>query len=327
VNWSQLSWEIVGQTATPFSLAQTFVNRAWQQIQREFLWSFLWSDVAIPTPQWVTTGTVTVTIGSTSVTADATAKAAWNAFGTAIPIHTRQFRVGQGTIYNIASYNPGTGVATLDRPYVDPTAGAGTSYTILKCFYEAPSQDFVWWESIVDPNTGYTFQTELTKEQVDEIDPQRLNLGWPVGVDPRGIIGYGSAAPAGFLGYPQYEIWPAPTAGYTYVGSCFRSGMPFVNQTDSPPFQITDDVVIALAKVYAYEYAEAHLDSLPVERRKVDFRYLIGAAAKQYQILLSGLIYKDEAGTKRHVIKSPNMGYVSTVPWVSARLMTATFPD
>jgi hypothetical protein len=59
----------------------------------------------------------------------------------------------------------------------------------------------------------------------------------------------------------------------------------------------------------------------------VDFRYLIGAAAKQYSILLNGYIYKDESGTKRHVIKAPNMDYINSVPWVSQRQMTATFPD
>lgn len=317
-----MAWEVVGQTGMPLSLAQTFVSRAWQQVQREFLWSFLWADVAIPTPSWESSGTVTTTIGLNTVTADATAKAAWNAFGTAIPITTRQFRVGEGTIYNITAYDSATGIATLDRLYVDPTAGAGTGYTILKCFYEAPTKDFVWWESMVDPNTGYSFQTELTKEQVDQIDPQRLNLGWPVGVLPRGIITYGT-----FAGYPQYEIWPAPSAGLTYVGSCFRSGTPFVALTDVLPFQIGEDLVIAMAKVYAYEYELAHLDEIPVDRRAVDFRYLIGAAAAQYKILLNGYIYKDESGTKRHVIKSPNMDYINNVPWVSARQMTATFPD
>lgn len=320
-----MAWEVVGQTNTPLNLAQTFVSRAWSQVQREFLWSFLWSDVGIPTPVWVSAGTVTTTIGLNTVQADATAQAAWNTFGPftqPFPITTRQFRVGQGKIYNIVSYDPGTGIATLDQPYVDPTAGAGTGYTILKCFYEAPSQDFVWWESITDPTTGYSFETELTKEQVDQIDPQRLNLGWPVGVLPRGIITYGV-----FAGYPQYEIWPAPSAGLTYVGSCFRSGTGFTQPTDALPFQIGEDVVIALAKMYAYEYALAHVEQLPEARRSVDFRYLIGAAAKQYEILLNGYIYKDEAGTKRHVIKAPNMDYINQVPWVSMRQMTATFPD
>lgn len=411
MSWQTMSLELAASTPCPYPLCLTFINRSWWQIQREFLWPHLWADVTIPTPDWVTTGSVAPILGSDKIVGDATAIAKWLTLGLTIPITSRQFRVGQGTIYNIIAFD-GVNTLTLDQPFVDPSSnslgsissievdnvalgvyhalinfsnapstpfgigdsvyftgltdpattflnnqtltvlarnssvqitvdvtlihasslaptftsgyavGFGVGYTILKCYYNAPTTDFVWWESITDPVSGYSFNVCLTREYVDEIDPQRLNDGWPEGVLPRGMNPTGSNDSLGnATAYPVYETWPAPSVGYTYIGSYFRSGQPFSALTESVPYPLGEDLIQARGKMLAYEWCSLNLDKLPVEMRKADFRFLIGASAKEYSILLNGYILKSEGMTNRHIINTPNQGYLEALPWVSQRIM------
>src|SRR5208282_1331182 len=228
--------------------------------------------------------------------------------GPANPITTRQFRVGQGTIYNIIAFD-GVNKLTLATPYVDPLQGAGTGYQILGIYYNAPTKDFLWFESVRDPVSGYTLDTIMTRETVDDIDPQRFQSGWPQAVIPYAI----NQQPGAFYGFPQFEMWPAPLNNYTYVATGFRAGLGFVNTTDVQPPQIGDDVIVALAKYYGYQFCEANKD----KTGKGDFRYLMGAAMKEYMTLLDVYQFRDEEFSHRHIIDSPTMNLITGLPWVS----------
>ena len=118
-----MSLEIAGNVMTPYPLVKTYVSRAWLDVQRAYLWSFLWGDAVIPTPNPIGAGTVTTTIGSPLVIPDATALAAWSTAGLVNPLTTRQFRIGTGTIYNIIAFD--NVKITLDKAFVDPPGGAG----------------------------------------------------------------------------------------------------------------------------------------------------------------------------------------------------------
>src|SRR5260221_9013386 len=186
MSWQSMSLDLSIQVPVPFQFCKTLVNRAWKDVQSKFLWSFLWNDYAIPTPLPITAGQATVAIGSTQVTGNAAASAAWTGLGLVMPLTNRQFRVAQGTIYNIIAASfavPAAVVLTLDKPYVDPVAGV-TSYTVYQVYYNAPTQDFLWWESLRDPVSGYPLKTTLTREFVDRVDPQRFQAGWPRGFIP-----------------------------------------------------------------------------------------------------------------------------------------------
>jgi hypothetical protein len=296
-----------------YLFAQTLVNRAWMDVQRRFLWSFLWSDFSIPTPTPVSTGTVTLVAGQSTVVGDATASAAWQAMGLVNPITTRQFRVGMGTIYNIIGFD-GVSTITLDRPYVDTVVGAAQGYQIYGVYFYAPSIDFLWFESVRDTLSGYPLNVTLTREFVDSIDPQRFQSGWPQGILPYTI----ETQPGAFKGFPKYEIWPAPLNGYTYVAQGFRKGVPFTSPNDTVPSPLGEDVVMALAKFYAYENAEANKQ--PEDKR--NFTFLMGAATKEYENLLSSYMLSDETFSHRHVIDTRISAYVGTLPWVSQRTMT-----
>ncbi len=313
MSWATMSSELALQVPVPYLFAKILVNRAWFNVQRQHIWSFLWGIAPIPTPSPITSGTVTVTPGSPTVIGDATASAAWAAVGLVNPLTTQQFRVGQGTIYNIKSYAVvgGFGTLTLTQPYVDPTSGAGTGYQVFQCYYNAPVADFLWWESVTDPISGYQLRTCLTREEVDAQDPQRFQAGWPTGIIP-----YAVNTQAGqFNGYPVMEIWPAPLNNYTYVGSYFRRGTLFVNPTDTVNPMLGEDIVIEQAKMYSYEWCLVNVDKVP----KADYRFAYGASSKRFKELLDQYILADEMFSHRNIINAPEQSYYDALPWTSMK--------
>ena len=307
--------------------ALILVNRAWKETQRTFQWSFLQNiDVAIPTFTPISNGTVTLVRGVASVVADATARAVWAGIGLVTPITTLQFRVGQGTIYNIINYQdnvpPGFATITLDRPYVDPGSGAGQGYSIQQTYFNAPFQDFLWWDSFLDPTTGYSFDLFMTRTEVDDIDPQRFVNNTPVAVIPYTV----NQQPGNFFGFPMYEMWPSPAAGFTYVGKCYRSGAGFVNLTDTVAPALDEDIVLEKAKERGYEWCEANRHTLQPSQRNGDFKFLMGKAQKEFAKLQNEYILKDEMYSHFHHTPYAGRRRNLNLPWVSQFTGQAHFP-
>jgi hypothetical protein len=171
--------------------------------------------------------------------------------------------------------------------------------------------DFLWWESIVDPISGYSMRTCLTREEIDAQDPQRFQSGWPIGPLPYLI----NTQPGNFNGFPMYEMWPAPLNNYTYQGSYFRRGTQFVNLTDTVNAMLGEDLVIEQAKMYSYEWCMVNPDKVP----KADYRFAYGASAKRFAQLLDEYILKDEEFSHRSVINMPEQSFYDALPWVSQR--------
>jgi hypothetical protein len=67
---------------------------------------------------------------------------------------------------------------------------------------------------------------------------------------------------------------------------------PLVNPTDCLPPALGEDVVLAKARVYAYEWAEGNKGALD---RNVgpDYRFLMGAAQKEYETLFKNYRRED----------------------------------
>lgn len=265
-----------------YSYCQTLVNRARADVYRQNLWSFNLFEANWNTPGPINTGTVTTTPGSNTVTFNAAAITAINAsllFPT--PITQRQFRQGFNTIYNIFQYNSGTGVATLDRPFLE-TGGSGQTYSIFQAFYPAPMQDFLVWISVRDIiNFVDLFVDRYTQEKLDEVDPQRSWFGTPTDVVYKNLD-LNPLSPT--FQFPRFEIWGNPQFVIVYQLYGVRKGAPLVNPTDTLPPQIGEDCVMALARKYAYEWAMANSGDLP-RHQSVDWRYLMGEAMNDYRRL------------------------------------------
>jgi len=262
----------------PFSFCATLVNRAWKEVRERNLWSFNLFESAWITPPLVNAGTVVTVQGLTTVTFDATALAALNAASTTYSLITqRQFRIGVGGIYNIIAFNSGTGVATLDRMYADPTV-TGSVYQVYQLYYTPPMADFLTWMSVRNPQMFIDLDLDTTRAQIDAIDPQRSWYQFPSRVIPWGTD---TRAGSGTAGYALFELWGQPIQLFTYQCYGLRRGVDLVAPTDALPIEVGEDTVMARAREMAYEWAEANKDIAP---RSVgpDFKFLMGKARADF---------------------------------------------
>jgi hypothetical protein len=266
--------------------AKTIINRARADTYRKNLWSFQLFEANWVSPAIINAGTCNPTQGANTVVFDSTASAALIANNVAGPFPTpltqRQFRVGISTIYNIWSYanNSGTVTLTLDRPFTDP-GGAGQSYAVYQCYYPAPMQDFRAWITVRDIYNFNDLALDTDRNEIDLRDPQRTIFYIPTHVLPYGL-NLNPASPQ--YQWPMFELWGQPSYVLTYQLYGLRRGVPLVNDSDTLPPQIGEDCVQALARNYAYEWAEANKGDMP-RNQGSDFRFLMGDAMAQYKRL------------------------------------------
>lgn len=273
----------------PISLAPTIVNRAWKRIRESQLWSFNMLEFAWSSPAVVTSGTVTVTQGSPNVTFDATAVAALNASVITTPVSLitqRQLRVGTSGIYNIIAYNNVTGAAILDRPWFD-LSGVIVGYQVYQVYYVPPVQDFLMLISVRNPQMFLDFDLTKTREWLDRADPQRFQYTWPAYAIPFAIDqrGAGTANASATLNFQMYELWGQPVQQFTYQCYGIRRGVDLVNPTDTLPIPVGEDLVIARAKYWAYEWGEAN-KAIAARNSTPDWKFMMGATMSEYKDML-----------------------------------------
>ena len=264
-------------------LARTHIQNAWSDVRDMKGWSFQLGNGGFGTPPLVNAGSVTVAFGGTTVTADATATAAWATTSQPGSLLTqRQFRgPGNGQIYNIVGYAVvgGFGVLTLDRPYYDTTSGSTLGYSLYECFYPVPVQDFIAWEAVLDVNNCIDLvqgTARKNRQWVDANDPQRQIFS-----NPGSIIPYGTDQRQGSstFGWLMFELYPQPQAQYSYSTWYSRRGADLVLPSDTLPFPITEHLIKTLARVKALEWYIVKAES---EGKSVSgAQFAMGAAAKE----------------------------------------------
>jgi hypothetical protein len=276
----------------PFAYTKTLVNRAWKETREQNLWSFNLFESAWISPPMINAGTCSVLQGSTTVTFDPLlATPALIAGSTNYSLITqRQFRGGSlagiSQIYNIINWNPGTGVATLDRIYADGNIVNG-AYSVYQVYYTPPMIDFLGWLSVRNMVMFLDMNITTTRAQIDEWDPQRSWYQFPTHVVPvsTDLRGAGTLTPSATLGYPLFELWGQPVNPFSYACYGMRRGTDLSAPTDTLPTQVPQELVMAKARYYAYEWAEANKDMSP-RSQGPDFRFLMGQSEKVYQDLL-----------------------------------------
>lgn len=288
----------------PIGLARKLVNRAYNDICRQNLWSFqLYDRYQWISPALIQAGIANVVQGSDQVTVDATAAAAINAGNLTYSLITqRQFRIAAGTVYNIYGWN-GTNTLTLDRPYGELTASSQT-YQIYQVYYAAPYKDHLTFISVRDMQNFIDLTLTKTRAMLDEIDPQRSWYTFPTDAvfyenDPN------PASPT--FQYPMYELWGAPQYNLNYQLYGIRKGADLSANTDLLPVAIGEDCVIEYAKYYAYQWAEANKSSTPGDKGP-DYKFLMGAAKADYSRL-----YKDYRRRDRETVNQ--WFFIRRIPW------------
>lgn len=136
---------------------------------------------------------------------------------------------------------------TLDRPFLEET-NSNTSATCYRIYYSPTSQDFDRLDHIYDPIMGYEFAIDIRdRSELDMIDPRRTSQGQPYRLY---FHSYNDET-----GLPVYEMWPGPRAQRGYTVSYWRKGMDFVNDTDSLPPRLSEELLLMRARILAYEWA------------------------------------------------------------------------
>jgi hypothetical protein len=259
----------------PPSHAQQLVNRSWADIRDFRLWSWLVPTGYITTPLAITAGVASPTLGSSSVTVDATADAALNAVVSANPplFHAqvgigRQFRVGNvvsgtpGPLYNITGYNHSTRTLTLDRPYAEVSA-SNVSYMVYKAYYQAPpsdgssAPDFLRYFTITNPMGGYTIRRRklyYTQDQLNSIDAPRGATG-----DAYIISAYLDDPASGNV---VHEWYPHPVNLRVYTCIYQKRGTDLSDTIDVPK-TFPSDLLMERAYMYGTKWALKNVAVFP----------------------------------------------------------------
>jgi hypothetical protein len=291
---------------TDAAYAATLINEAWGDVRRLGGWSWQLKQTGFTVPGALSTGTVTLQFGVAQVIGDSNASAAWltpgigSQYGSLLT--QRQFRSGgtsgAGTMYDIVSLdatNPAAVVLTLDRPFADPlTSMTGPvteqGYFIYQPYIVAPTKGFRRWLSIYDiANSGWLF-VKGDRREVGMSDPQRQIFANPDRVMPFGADArLGSSTP----GWQRFELWPGPQNQYLYQTWFVDFGLDLVNLSDELPVSIPESMVKARARYRCYEQAEANKDPQNPRGSGADYRFLMGAADKQFSTELKQVRLED----------------------------------
>jgi hypothetical protein len=260
-------------------LAQILVNRAWKDVREARLWSWLRGFGVLFAPQIVNTGTVTLTQFSPTVNLVSAANAALNNLTNPL-ITQRQFRTGQGPIYNIAGYSNAGATLTLDRPFLEGSA-SGQSYQVYRCYYQPtdPSgnllTDFLMIKELFNPIDGYAVvggSLRVTRAELDARDPTRgaqdlLYCLASFNVDANGL--------------PIFEAWPHPTAQRAYPFLYQKRGLDLSATVDIPS-TMSKHLLINRSLNYAYDWAIANASRFPT-LKGVDWRLMKAENERLYE--------------------------------------------
>lgn len=264
----------------PVDYSKTLINRAWRDVRRQNLWSFQLFEANWTSPNIVNSGTATTIQGSSLVVLSAAAITAVNAIGfVPSPVTERQFRIGIGTIYNIWAWD-GVDTLTLDRPYAE-ASGSAQAYAISQAYYIAPFEDFLTFMSVRDIVNFNDLVLNKNRDWIDMQDPQRTIFYIPTHVVYYTKVQNPNSSK---YGWPSYELWGNPQYQLIYQLYGIRRGVPLSAASDTLPPEIGEDCVVALARKYAYEWAEANKGDMP-RANGSDYRYLIGVAGSDYNRL------------------------------------------
>ena len=248
--------------------AKRLINRSFKIVQDSSLWSFQLVQGGFSTPNISTGGSVTVALGSNQVIGDATATAQWAALPFYWSPTRQQFRAQGYSVYSIIAFDVTTnapfGTLTLDRNFIDPLPFyTGVPYQMYGAYIAAPV-GFKRWLTVADMFDQWAMDIWTGRRSQDLIDPARQISSnpyrmLPLGTDRRGA---GTSTPSATLNQQLYELYPYPTTQIAYQWYAVVEWPYLVNNSDTLPYPIDENVVIQKALTWAYRDAESRKDIL-----------------------------------------------------------------
>jgi hypothetical protein len=161
-----------------------------------------------------------------------------------------------GGVNSAATWNTGgfAGSLQLDRTFKE-TTNTVQGYSIYKAYHSPPSVDFIAFTTVKDIQNGRDLTLNLTREDLDRIDPQRQQFG-----DPYRVAVYS----ADTSGNVKIELHPHMLTAKSYFCEYEREGVD-MTATDSLPRIIPESLLMEKALVYACRWAndnKARYDTL-----------------------------------------------------------------
>lgn len=251
-------------------------------------------------PAVITSGSVTATQFSTTVTLDSTAATALAGL-TNPAVNKRQFRVsGGGHLYTISTVVGTT--MTLAEPFIESSVSA-QGYQVLRVLYGYPFgvagtevTDFLRHNSVRDiTNARYFTSVRKTRQEIDRLDPQRNNQS-----NPYFLASY-DADPSS-PNRPRWEMWPHSTSALPFLVSYQKRWVDMtVSGNESYPDPIPDQLVMAGALNYAAEWCMANMARYPEleKTRWADYKL---TQMQHYKELLKQAMRQDEETFAQNVI-------------------------
>lgn len=304
--------------------AKTLVNRAFKIVQDSCLWSFQLGQGGFSTPEVTTAGTISATLGQPTITCDSTASAAM----LALPLYwaptLQQIRAHGFSIYSIIALNatnPNAVVLTLDRPFVDPLPFfTGVGYQMFQAYIPAPPR-FKRWLTIADMFNCWALDYWTPRRTIDLRDPARLYTSNPamalaLGQDQRGK---GTPNQSATIGQQLYELYPNPQTEISYQ-TYFVAEYPYlVNNTDTLPAPIDEEVVTQKALTWAYRDAEARRDIMAAKGTTGNYLGLKKSSEDDFLVRLKTLRLLDRDAVDSYMadMRSATSGYRGLMPYFS----------
>lgn len=207
----------------PIMMAKRWVRDRYRKVCEKQIWSFKVGRSAFGTSDIYSTGTLTLTNGSATVTGSSTV---WTA-----AMVGRQLKVN-GFVFNITAFGSTTSI-TIDQAWLGPTTALLT-YSIVTAYITPSPTDFHAFYSVIDPSNSWKLHLSFTAADLDRIDARRSSAGTPYIVANNT---YNSSQVA------RYELWPHPTVQKMYTYS-YERRIPDLADTDTPPPIIRSDILV-----------------------------------------------------------------------------------
>ena len=240
----------------PSTEIRKWINDAYRSIIDLRRWTGLKIRGQVTVPNVYSTGTIAVTLGSTSVVGTGTAFDA--------TMVGRQLRAGFSTgFYNIAAVADATHL-TLDLPWGNASQ-ASSGFTIMQTWISL-GYNIKSIKTMVNQRQGYRMIIGIPQKTLNLWDTWRASLGWTWGVSPKEPTATGE---------PQWELYPAPTFQQVFPYIAYIQPADMVNDEDFPvPFIPTDMLIlpaIANALVFRGPKANKYYDPNEAERKLKQF--------------------------------------------------------
>jgi hypothetical protein len=316
--------------------AKRLINRAWKIVQDSSLWSFQLQQGGFSTPNISTGGSVTVSLGSNQVIGDAAATAQWLALPFYWSPTTQQFRAQGYSVYSIIAYDNGQTVGegnypfatlTLDRNFIDPLPFyAGVAYQMYGAYIPAP-KGFKRWLTVADMFDQWSMDIWTGRRSQDLIDPARQVSSnpyrmLPLGTDRRGA---GTATPSATLNQQLYELYPYPTTEIAYQWYAVVEWPYLVNNSDTLPPPIDEEVVTQKALTWAYRDAEARRDIMAAKGTVGNYLKLKESSEEDFLTRLKTLRLRDRDAVDAFEIDMRAATKGLTVgPWYNSSTMRSS---